>query len=286
MPHVGDACESNAIPRCFFITYHRSFELDIHYVGGYRFLGRTNDDFKHIPQLNPRSIATTKRLQISLMNYQTLRQLWSCRNLIIRLIREILSQVDEITHLCLDLNWSMRPPSDSRFLRDLPDIEARHTTRMDEVDMVLLAQPFRMLRNAQKMEIRLGGIDKEQGWSLYPDLHRYKSYLEPLVMSSEPATNFDTRQVYEMSHRMLKEMPPPCWYDSHVPVRWFPDTWENPGRDCGRHGGKAWAFRTVIVRCGLPWCQDGHELRTWRFTKQDDKSVWVVPDGPSGIYSE
>jgi hypothetical protein len=140
----------------------------------------------------------------------------------------VLSQVDQIKHLCPDLIWSMRSMLRTHYyrsLQDFPETEAGHTTDVDEVDMVLLAQPLMMLRNIQKMESRLAGDVDEQGWDFYPAPFKYKSNLESIVMSKEPATENDIQQVHEHSHRMLGKMPAECCTDRELPKEyWCPDT--------------------------------------------------------------
>lgn len=102
-------------------------------------------------------------------------------------------------------------------LQDFPETEAGHTIDVDEVDMVLLAQPLMMLRNIHKREIRLGGDVDEQGWSFYPDFFKYKPDLKSVVMSKEPATESDIQQVHELSHRMLGKVPTRCCADREWP---------------------------------------------------------------------
>ncbi|MCJ1245962.1 hypothetical protein MMC30_003166 [Trapelia coarctata] len=198
----------------------------------------------------------------------------------------MLSQVDQIEHLRFDLNWSMRKPVYSKFFQDYPETEARYTMDLAEADMVLLAQPFPMLRNVQKMEIRLGGEVDEQGWSFHPDLQMHKSNLESVVMSKEPSTENEIQQVQEFSYRMLEKLPPPggC-YDKQMASGRLPDTWECPWTNNGRRDGKVWAVRSVIVQCGLPSCH-GHEFETWRLGKEGDEGTREVPEGPGGIWSE
>lgn len=156
-----------------------------------------------------------------------------------------------------------------------------------EADMVLLAQPFMMLRNVHKMELRLGGITDEQGWSLHPDLDSYKTSLESVVMSKEPATETDIHQVQELSHRVLEKMPPPDRsFDKQWGLGYPPDTWEY-GWDCrGRLDGKLWALRSNIVKCGLPSCHDGHALNTYIAGQEGDEGTHVLHDGPGGIWSD